>query len=106
MAPRAWLAQVTALRRSWLKIGPSVSRTVGSSPSRQEGVAASSCAARATSAHDTSHLAAASMPMLSRNRRRVGFDGLFISMTLVRYEPRPAPPLTRDVTADRRARPL
>ena len=61
-----------------LKNGPSVWRTVGSSPSRQEGVDASSCV-RTASAQDNSH-PAASMPVLSRNRRRVGFDSLVMSV--------------------------
>jgi hypothetical protein len=61
-----------------LKNGPSVWRTVGSSPSRQEGVGASSCV-RTASAQDNSH-PAASMPVLSRNWRRVGFDSLVMSV--------------------------
>src|SRR5215813_12169991 len=61
-----------------LKNGPSIWRTVGSSPSRQEGVGASSCV-RTASAQDNSN-PAASMPALSRNRRRLGFDSLVISV--------------------------
>ena len=61
-----------------LKNGPSVWRTVGSSPSRQEGVGASSCV-RTASVQDNSH-PAASMPVLRRNRRRVGFDSLVMSV--------------------------
>jgi hypothetical protein len=45
---------------------------------------------RAVSARDSSH-AAASMPIFSRNRRRSGFDSLFMSMTTVI---RPAPHLS------------
>src|SRR5262245_47155214 len=90
-ASSARLAQVTALRRSWLEKRPSVWRSVGSSPSRQEGVGASSCV-RTASTLDSSH-PAASMPALSRNRRRVGFDSLFINTAkLLIYEPRPAVP--------------
>ena len=73
----AWLAQVTALWRFWLE--KRSWRTVGSSPSRQEGVGASSCA-RAVFARESSQ-PAARMPVFSRNRRRVGFDGLFINST-------------------------
>ncbi|MFZ1189941.1 MAG: hypothetical protein WAO16_13275, partial [Pseudolabrys sp.] len=71
-----WLAQVTAFGRFWLEKRPSPWRTVGSSLSRQEGVGASSCA-RAVFARESSQ-PAATMLVSSRNRRRVGFDSLFI----------------------------
>ena len=82
-----------------LKNGPSVSGAVGSSPSRQEGVGASSCV-RTTSALDSSH-PAASMPVLSRNRRRVGFDSLFMRITKLMIDMNHT--RSEDVTADRSA---
>ena len=75
-AASARLAQVIRSGDLGLKNGPSVCRAVGSSPSRQEGVAASSRVST-VSAQDNSH-PAASMPVLSRKPRRVGFDRLIL----------------------------